>query len=148
MTVGVAQFLTIKDATGKALYKWQNYWIGQVVSGHNFAPFNVPALISQVTAGAETISIEIPADQGSINLADKGLQSYYIAQVDQYQFVPPVSGLPSSKTKVASFTGEFQSATITDTSISIEIGANLDSTESQVPVRTFTTILAGSPPKL
>lgn len=148
MTVGVAQFLTIKDATEKVLHKWQNYWIGQVASGHSFAPFNVPALISQVTAGAETISIEIPADQQNIDLADKGLQSYYVAFVEQYQFVPPVSGLPSSMTEIAAFTGEFQSATITDTSIKIEIGSNLDSTECQVPVRTFTTILAGSPPKL
>lgn len=148
MTAGIAQFVTVKNAAGNVLKKWQSCWFDQTVDGHEFAAFNVNALISQVSAGAETLSVEIPVNQENVELVEVGLQSYYIVEVEQYQFIPPISGLPSSKQKMAAFTGEFQSAEVTDVSISLTIGANLDSTESQVPIRTFTTLLAGSPPKL
>lgn len=148
MTVGLAQYLTVKDAQGKVLIKWQNGWINQTVDGHAFGPFNVAAMISQISSGTESISIDLPVSQDNVDLVQNGLQSYYVATVEQYQYLPPVSGLPQSKTKVAAFTGEFESAEITDAAIVLDIGLNLDTTESQLPIRTFTTILAGSPPKL
>ena len=148
MTVGLVQYLTVKDALGEVLNKWQNCWINETVDNHAFAPFNVPMLISQVSAGAESITIELPVSQNNVNLVQQGLQSYWVATVEQYQYLPPVNGVPQVKEKVAAFTGEFESAEISDLAIVLVIGLNLDSTESQLPIRTFTTILAGSPPKL
>ena len=148
MTVGLVQYLTIKDALGEVLHKWQNCWVGQTVDGHEFAMFNVPMLISQVSAGAESLSIQLPVSQSNVGIVEVGLQLYHVATVEQYQNTPPVSGTPEAKQKVAAFTGEFESAEIADISIGLSIGLNLDSTESQLPIRTFTTTLAGSPPKL
>ena len=148
MTVGLAQYLTVKNSQGNVLVKWQNGWINQSVDGYDFRPFNVPTMISQISSGTESISIDLPISGYNIDLVQNGLQLYYVATVEQYQYLPPVSGLPQSKTKVAAFTGEFESAEITDAAIVLNIGLNLDTTESQLPIRTFTTILAGSPPKL
>ncbi len=148
MTVGLAQYLTVKDSQGKVLVKWQNGWINETVDGYDFGPFNVPMMISQISSGTESISIDLPVSQNNVDLVQNGLQLYYVATVEQYQYLPPVSGLPQAKTKVAAFTGEFESAEITDAAIVLDIGLNLDTTESQLPIRTFTTILAGSPPKL
>jgi hypothetical protein len=148
MTAGLAQFLTVKKADGGILHRWQNHWFNQRVEGHEFAPFNVNSLISKASDGAESIQIELPPTADNLELTELGLQRFYIATVEQYQFTPPASGLPTSLIKIASFTGEFQSAEFGTAAIALIIGSNLDSTESQAPPRTFTTTLTGFPPKL
>jgi hypothetical protein len=148
MTVGLAQYLTIKDPSGIVQSKWQNYWINQTVDGYSFAPFSVASLISKVSSGQESINIQLPPTRDNLNLIELGLLIFYTAKVDQYQFLPPASGLPATKTKIASFTGEFQAATFNISSVTLTIGSNLDSTESQSPPRTFTSTLIGFPPKL
>ena len=148
MTAALAQYLTIKKADGSVLSRWQNHWLNQSVDGHSFAPFNVNSLISKVSDGAESIQIGLPPTKDNLELTELGLQQFYIAIVDKYQFTPPASGLPSAKVKIASFTGEFQSAVFGIAAIDLIIGSNLDSTESQAPPRKFTTTLIGFPPKL
>lgn len=148
MTIGLAQYLTIKDAGGNVQRKWQNYWINQAVDGYAFSPFSVAALISKVSSGQESIQIQLPPTKDNLDLVETGLQVFYTATVDQYQFLPPASGLPATKTKIASFTGEFQSASLEVSFVSLTVGSNLDSTESQAPPRKFTSTLIGSPPKL
>ena len=148
MTAGLAQYLTIKDASGIVQSRWQNHWISQTVDGYEFAPFSVAALISKVSSGQESISIQLPPTRDNLNLIELGLLVFFTATVDQFQFLPPSSGLPTTKTKIASFTGEFQSATFDIRSVILTIGSNLDSTESQSPPRNFTSTLVGFPPKL
>lgn len=148
MTVGLAQFLTVKDAAGRVLHRWQNYWIDETVDGHSFGSFSVAALISKVSSGKESIQIQLPPTQANLALAESGLQGFYTMTVEQYQFLPPATGLPGAKTKIASFTGECQSAVFDVSSVVLTIGSNLDSTESQAPPRKFTSTLIGSPPKL
>ena len=148
MTVALAQFLTIQDANGTVLRQWQNHWINQTVDGHEFFPFNCSSLLSKVSSGEMSLSIDLPVATEIFDLIENGLNQFYVARVDQYQFLSPVSGLPATKTLVGSFTGEFETAATTATSVQITIGANLDSTETQAPPRQFTTALAGTPPKL
>ena len=148
MSVTLAQFLTIQDANGSVLHKWQNHWIDQAVDGHSFFPFNCSSLLSKVSSGEMSLSIDLPVASEIFDLVKNGLNRFYVARVDQYQFLAPVSGLPQATTLVASFTGEFEKASTTASAIALTIGANLDSTESQAPPRQFTTELAGTPPKL
>ena len=148
MSVTLAQFLTIQDANGSVLHQWQNYWIDQVVDGHSFFPFNCSSLLSKVSSGEMSLSIDLPVEAEILDLVEDGLNQFHVARVDQYQFLAPISGLPAAKALVASFTGEFETAATTATSVQITIGANLDSTEIQAPPRQFTTELAGTPPKL
>ncbi len=149
MSIALAQYLKITEATGTAILGWvQNYSINETLNSAPFAAFNVASLISQVSSGAESITIDLQLTRDNIEMVELGLQRYYIAIVQQWQFVPPSGSSTPVQTKIAEFTGEFQSAKINDTSISLVIGSNLDSVESQVPLRTFTTTLAGSPPKL
>ena len=148
MTVALAQFLTIQDANGTVLRQWQNHWIDQTVDGHEFFPFNCSSLMSKVSSGEMSVTLSFPVSTNVRDLIQNGLNQFYVAHVDQYQFLPPASGLPQAKTLVASFTGEFETASTTATSMQISVGANLDSTETQAPPRQFTTALAGKPPKL
>ena len=148
MSVVLAQFLTIQTAEGTVLRRWQNHWMNQVVDGHPFFPFNCSSLLSKVSSGEMSLSIDFPVDPDVLGLVEAGMNQFYVARVDQYQFIAPVSGLPQAKTLVASFTGEFEKASTTAFAIAMTIGANLDSTESQAPPRQFTTELAGTPPKL
>lgn len=148
MTIGLAQFLTIKKADGTALYRWQNYWINQTVDSHTFASFQTEALFSVASSGFASLRISFPVSETVLTLIDEGLVQYYLATVDLYQFQPPANGLPASKLLIAGFTGEFTSAEVTSSAVNLSIGSNLDSTESQAPPRKFTTALAGTPPKL
>ena len=148
MTVALAQFLTIQTADGSVLRRWQNHWVGETVDGHEFFAFNCSSLMSKVSSGEMSATISFPVSTNVRDLIQNGLNQFYVAKLDQYQFLPPASGLPVTKVLVASFTGEFETASTTATSMQIMIGANLDSTESQAPPRQFTTALAGTPPKL
>lgn len=148
MTVALAQFLTIKQANGTILRQWQNHWINQTVDGHEFFPFNCSSLMSKVSSGEMSVSLSFPVSNNVRDLIENGLSQFYVVHLDQYQFFPPASGVPATKTLVASFTGEFEKASTTATSMQITVGANLDSTETQAPPRQFTTALAGKPPKL
>jgi len=148
-TVGLAQFLTVSDASGTALHRWQNFWINQTVDQHIFLPFQAESIFSRITASSDSLNIVLPISGNLLSIVDAGLLQYYIGQVDLYQFLPTAAGLPpASKSLIASYTGEFVSAEVTSTSIGLTIGSNLDSTESQVPIRKFTSTLAGIPPKL
>jgi hypothetical protein len=148
MAVQLAQFLTIKKADGTVLRQWQNHWINQTVDGHEFYPFNCSSMMSKVSSGEMSVTISLPVSTSNRDLIQNGLSQFYVVEVDQYQFLPPASGLPATKTLVASFAGEFESGSTTPTSMQVSVGANLDSTESQAPPRQFTTALAGKPPKL
>lgn len=148
MTIALAQFLTIKKADGTVLYRWQNYWPNQTVDNHSFAPFQTDALFSAASPEVTSLQIVFPISSLILSLLDEGLNQYYVAQINQYQFQPPKNGLPSVKTLIAGFTGEFVSAQVSSVSVDLVIGSNIDSTESQVPPRKFTTTLAGTPPKL
>ena len=148
MTVSLVQFLTIKNTNGNILRRWQNHWIDQTVDDYEFYPFNCSSLMSKVSSGELSLTVSFPVSTANRELIQDGLNQFFVAQVDQYQFLPPTSGLPTTKTLVASFTGEFEAASTTATSMEVSIGANLDSTESQAPPRQFTTALAGKPPKL
>lgn len=148
-TIGLAQFLTVTDANGSVLHRWQNYWINQTVDQHTFLAFQADSIFSRLSPGSDSLSILMPISASLLSIVDAGLLQYYVGKVDLYQFLPTANGTPpGAKETIASYTGEFVSAEITADSISLSIGSNLDSTESQVPIRKFTTTLAGSPPKL
>lgn len=149
MTLGLAQFFTVKSAGGTTLYRWQNFWNNQTVDGHTFLPFQAEAIFSRLTPSSDSLSISLPISSTLLSVVEQGLIQYYVGVVDLYQFSPTAAGTPpATKLLVARYTGEFSSAEIADSSITLTIGSNLDSTESQVPLRKFTTTLAGRPPKL
>ena len=148
-TIGLAQFFTVNNVSGSVLHRWQNYWINQTVDQHTFLAFQADSIFSRLSPGSDSLSILMPISASMLGIVDAGLLQYYVGRVDLYQFLPSADGTPpAARTLIASYTGEFVSAEITANSISLLIGSNLDSTESQVPIRKFTTTLAGSPPKL
>lgn len=149
MTIGLAQFFTVKNASGTVLHKWQNFWVDQTVDTYVFLPFQAEAVFSRSSASSDTLSITLPVSASLLSIVDTGLMQFYVGTIDLYQFLPSADGLPpATKLLATSFTGEFVSADISDLSISLAIGSNIDSTESQVPIRKFTSTLAGIPPKL
>lgn len=149
MTIGLAQFFTVKNADGTVLHKWQNFWVNQTVDTHAFLPFQAEAIFSKSSASSDTLSITMPISASLLPIIDAGLMQFYIGTIDLYQFQPSLDGLPpATKLLATSFTGEFVSAEVLDTTINLAIGSNIDSTESQVPIRKFTSTLAGIPPKL
>jgi len=149
MTIAVAQFLRIYKADGTTLKRWQNFWVGLTVDSYTYEPFDGGAIFSRITPSSDSLDIVFPATNEAYSLVENGLALRYLATLDFYQFVPTASGsAPASKTKIASYTGEFSSATVNETTVTLQIGTNLDPTEAQVPPRKFTTSLVGQPPKV
>lgn len=149
MTIGIAQFLRVYTQTGTTLNRWQNYWSTTTVDGHSFMPFDGGAIFSRITPSSDTLDVVFPISNTALSLIENGLALRYLATLDFYQFAPDAGGgQPASKTKIASYTGEFSSANINDTTATLKIGTNLDPTEAQVPPRKFTTSLVGQPPKV
>lgn len=149
MTIGIAQFLRVYTQAGTTLNRWQNYWTTTTVDGHSFIPFDGAAIFSRITPSSDALDIVFPISNTILSLVENGLALRYLATLDFYQFTPSTTGTPpATKTKIASYTGEFSSANITDTAVTLSIGTNLDPTEAQVPPRKFTTSLVGRPPKV
>lgn len=147
--LAIAQFLHIYTSTGTTVNRWQNFWVNATVDSHSFFAFDGGAIFSRITPSSDTLSIVFPISNTSLSLLENGLALRYLATLDLYQFVPNSDGTPPSvKTKIASYTGEFSSATVTESTVALEIGTNLDPTEAQVPPRKFTTSLIGQPPKV
>lgn len=149
MTIAVAQFLRIYRADGTTLKRYQNFWAGLNVDSYVYEPFDAGAIFSRITPDSDSLDIVFPATNEAYSLVENGLALRYLATLDFYQFVPTADGLaPATKIKIASFTGEFSSATVNEATVTLLIGTNLDPTEAQVPPRKFTTSLIGQPPKI
>jgi hypothetical protein len=147
--LAIAQFLHVFTPTGATINRWQNFWINTTVDSHTFFAFDGGAIFSRITPSSDSLNIVFPVSNTLLSLVENGLALRYLATLDLYQFVPNADGAaPSIKTKIASYTGEFSSAVVNDLTVTLQIGANLDPTEAQVPPRKFTTSLVGRPPKV
>jgi hypothetical protein len=147
--LAIAQFLHVYTSTGATINRWQNFWVNATVDSHAFFAFDGGAIFSRITPSSDSLDITFPASNTSLSLIENGLALRYLATLDLYQFAPTADGTaPSIKTKIASYTGEFSSATVNDLTVTLQIGTNLDPTEAQVPPRKFTTSLVGQPPKV
>jgi hypothetical protein len=150
MTVGIAVFATFRKSDSSTIVaRYQSYWPGQTVDGHEFYPFNSAAIVSNSTGGQQSLSVTFAVSPAITSLVEAGLADGYLVELSFYSFALQVGeSVPTVKTLFASYLGELINASQSEEAISIQIGSSLDPVEAQAPPRKFTTTLIGEPPKI
>lgn len=148
MTKAVAEFLHITTSAGADVYRWQSFWPGQTVDSHTFYPFRLAPMLSGRSGEQPELQVQLPLNSVTTTLVEDGITNSYLVTATLYEFTPPVSGLPATKTAIAAFSGQITTGQLDQINLSFTVGSSLISTEAQVPHRRFTSTLVGTPPKL
>lgn len=142
-------FISVENADGLVLFRWQGYQPGAVIDGHEFYPFNLGAIVDASNGGSDSVQVQLPMTLEAYALLDIGVTERLVVDISMYMFTPNTDGtMPAAKTLVAGYHGEIVGGNMDTSSVVLEIGSRLDAVEAQVPTRVFTTVLVGTPPKL
>jgi len=147
---GQSLFLRVFDSTN-TYQRWQSYYVNQTVSwdtaSWEYHPFTVNAFTGSTGAPGSELSIEIPATKAAVDLFTYALSLNWLCEVKLYEFNAQLSqaGPPSGQTLIASVIGEVTGINGSFTSLTVLLGSGLAPVGSQVPPRTFTTALIGTP---
>ena len=59
-----------------------------MVDGHQFFPFNCSSLLSKVSSGEMSLSIDFPVDGDVLELVGGRMNQFYVARLDVISFWP------------------------------------------------------------
>lgn len=147
---GQSLFLRVFDSTN-TYQRWQSYYVNQTVTwdtaSWDYHPFTVSAFTGSTGAPGAELSIEIPATKAAVDTFTYALSLNWFCEVKLYEFNAQLSQVapPTSQTLIASVIGEVAGLSGSFTSLTVTLGSGLAPIGSQVPPRSFTTALIGSP---
>jgi hypothetical protein len=153
MARGQSQFLRI--FSGSTTYqRWQSYYVNTSVTWESaswaYQPFDADGITAGEVQAESSISITLPATTNALEVVLQALDEARLAELRLYEFdtifgnTAPQAG----QTLIASYLGEVVGVKGGFTSIQLELGSSLSPVGAQVPPRTFSTQLIGSPCKL
>jgi hypothetical protein len=146
--VALAQFVRFYDTTGDRV-KWQNFFVGEVVQGHEFRDFRATSILVNRSASEGGITIEFPALEEVLSLMDQAIAYGWLVDTKVYQLSRGGSGWTlSGATVVAQFFGEVIGVQTDLSTLSVELGLGLDAITGQIPGRKMTSSLVGRLPTL
>jgi len=146
--VALAQFVRFYDTAGDRV-KWQNFFVNEVVQGHEFRDFRATSILVNRSASEGGITIEFPALQEVLSLMDQAITYGWLVDTKVYQLAMGGSGWTlSGATVVAQFFGEVIGVQTDLTTLSVELGVGLDAITGQIPGRKMTSSLVGRLPTL
>jgi len=148
-TLGLATFLSVRASNYTTVVDMmQNYWPGQTVDGHRFVNFTTDSLISNSSGGSDSVTVSLPISTNAINLLTTGGTAGNLIELRLRSFAPLANGgVPTAFTTVAEYIGQIAGGQHDMVSVRLQVGAILNSTDTQAPPRRFSTALVGTPPK-
>jgi hypothetical protein len=148
-----AQYLRI--FSGSTTYqRWQSYYVNTSVSYGGavwaYQPFDADGITAGEVQSESSISVTLPATTNAIEVALQALDEARLAELQIYEFDTLLgnSTPQTGQTLIASYLGEVVGVSGSFTSIEMELGSSLSPVGAQVPPRSFTSKLIGSPCKL
>jgi len=153
MARGQSQFLRI--FSGSTTYqRWQSYYVNTSVTWESaswsYQPFDADGITAGEVQSESSISITLPATTNALEVVLQALDEARLAELRLYEFDTNLgnSAPQAGQTLIASYLGEIVGVQGSFTSITMELGSSLSPVGAQVPPRTFSTRLIGSPCKL
>ena len=140
----------IRIYKGSTTYaSWQNYFIGDTVSGYEFQPFGVSTIQVNRSADEGGITIEGPSSSRFIGFFERAVNDQHLIYVELLQ---KTNGATSTDfggfTRVAAFTGVALTMTNNLTQVRLSVGAAINAISGDVPGRKMTSALVGRLPTL
>jgi len=153
MARGQSQFLRI--FSGSTTYqRWQSYYVNTSVTWESaswaYQPFDTDGITAGEVQSESSISINLPATTTVMEVVLQALNEARLAELKFYEFDTLLGNdtPQATQTLIASYLGEVVGVKGSFTSIQLELGSSLSPVGAQVPPRTFSTRLIGSPCKL
>ena len=153
MARGQSQFLRI--FSGDTTYqRWQSYYVNTSVTWESAAwsyqPFDADGITAGEVQSESSISVTLPATTNVMEVVLQALNEARLAELQIYEFDTTLgnSTPQAGQTLIASYLGEVVGVSGSFTQITMELGSSISPVGAQVPPRTFTSTLIGSPCKL
>ena len=148
-----AQYLRI--FLGSTTYqRWQSYYVNTNVTYDGavwaYQPFDADGITAGEVQSESSISVQLPATANAVEVAVQALNEARLAELQIYEFDTLLgnSTPQAGQTLIASYLGEVVNVSGSFTSIEMQLGSSLSPVGAQVPPRSFTSKLIGSPCKL
>jgi hypothetical protein len=148
-----AQYLRI--FSGATTYqRWQSYYVSTNVTwdggSWTYQQFDSDGITAGEVQSESSISVRLPATTSAIEVALQAMNEARLVELRMYEFDTLLgNNIPQAgQSLIASYLGEVVGVNGGFTSIEMELGSSLSPIGAQVPSRTFTTKLIGSPCKL
>lgn len=148
-----AQYLRI--FSGSTTYqRWQSYYVNTSVTYDgavwDYQPFDADGITAGEVQSESSISLQLPATTNAIQVALQALNEARLADLQVYEFDTLLGNATpqSGQSLIASYLGEVVNVSGSLTSVGIDLGSSLSPIGAQVPSRSFTSKLIGSPCKL
>lgn len=153
--MGRAQSQFLRIFSGTTTYqRWQSYYVNTSVPWESatwdYQPFDADGITAGEVQSESSISIRLPATTTVLEGALQALDEARLAELRLYEFdtILGNSAPQSGQVLIASYVGEVVGVQGGFTSIEMQLGSSLSPVGAQVPPRTFSTRLIGSPCKL
>jgi len=147
-----SQMATLRVFSGSTIYlRWQNYYVNTSLSflsqTWEFFPFEFGGISESAAPGGNELTISVPATSTVISAFSEAQASLSLCEVTLYEFsaYDSQSVAPTTYTVVASHLGQVLDLGGSFIDLQIGLGTVLSPVGSQVPPRTYSTSLIGSP---
>lgn len=146
--IALAQFVRFYSTNGDRA-KWQNFFVGQNVNGHDFRDFTSTSILVNRSADEGGLTLEMAARKDALDLMNAALENGWLVDTKIYELVMASSGWTlSGASVVAQFFGEVIGVETDLAVLKVELGVGLDAITGQIPGRKMTSSLVGRLPTL
>lgn len=142
MDFAIGQFLDLKQQNG-AVFRWQNFWVNETVSGYSFVPFGFSGLTTNRQGDNIDATLVFPNNQLSRQWALSSIQGKWLAEVQVVLFNPENRG---EQNRLFTYVGQISNGAWDETGINIRLNTLLDAVGADVPSRRLTQKLVGNLP--
>jgi hypothetical protein len=144
MDIALGHYLTLKKDTGAEL-KFQNFWIGQTVSSHQFLPFGFSGITVNRSGDNVDASLVFPNNAIARAWADEAIRKGWIATVS-VRIIADSTDPASNQTILHTYVGQVAGGGWRQEAVEFRLNSVLDAVGGEIPKRTLQQKLVGSIP--
>lgn len=142
MEFAIGQFLDLKQQNG-SIFRWQNFWINETISGYSFVPFGFSGLTTNRQGDNIDATLVFPNNELSRQWALSSIQGKWLAQVQVILFNPENK---TQQNSLFTYVGQITNGAWDETAINIRLNTLIDAVGGEVPARRLTQKIVGNIP--
>ena len=140
--IAIGNFLDL-NVGGSRVYRWQNFWIKETVSGYSFVPYGFSGLTSNRQGDNIDATLVFPNNELSRQWALTATKEQWVARVKVIMFNPENR---SEQTVLHTYIGQITSAGWGETAVNVRLNSIIDAVGGDIPARRLTQRLVGAIP--
>lgn len=144
MNIALGHYLTLKRP-GAAPLQFQNFWIGQNVSGFSFLPFGFSGITVNRSGDNVDARLVFPNNEIARSWGDEAIRDAWVATVS-VRIINDPANPSSSQITLHNYTGQVAAGNWNQEAVVLVLNSVLDAVGGDIPNRTIQQKLVGSIP--